>query len=112
VRESATGRLVAQDRSVLATGLAALADGRTFVIAEEVGQSCATRLYRVRLNGRGQPGALSPLPVPVLPGELASLTAFGLAANSTITARGVRVLPQAACSPPADCLSPGDTRAW
>jgi hypothetical protein len=77
VRESATGRLVAQDRSVLATGLAALADGRTFVIAEEVGQSCATRLYRVRLNGRGQPGALSPLPVPVLPGELASLTASG-----------------------------------
>jgi hypothetical protein len=77
VRESATGRLVAQDRSVLATGLAALADGRTFVIAEPVGQSCATRLYQVRLNGRGQPGALSPLPVPVLPGELYSLTASG-----------------------------------
>jgi hypothetical protein len=77
VRESATGRLVAQDRSVMATGLAALADGRTFVIAEPVGQSCATRLYQVRLNGRGQPGALSPLPVPVLPGELYSLTASG-----------------------------------
>jgi hypothetical protein len=77
VRESATGRLVAQDRSVLASGLAALADGRTFVIAEPVGQSCATRLYQVRLNGRGQPGALSPLPVPVLPGELYSLTASG-----------------------------------
>ena len=77
VRESATGRLVAQDLSVRATGLAALADGRTFVLAEPVGQSCATRLYRVRLNGRGQPGALSPLPVPVLPGELYSLTASG-----------------------------------
>jgi hypothetical protein len=77
VREAATGRLVAQDRSVLATGLAALADGRTFVVAEEVGQSCATRFYRMRLNGRGQPGKLSPLPVPVLPGELYSLTASG-----------------------------------
>lgn len=44
VRESATGRLVAQDRSVMATGPAALADGRTFVIAEPAGQSCATRL--------------------------------------------------------------------
>jgi hypothetical protein len=77
VRASATGRLVAQDLSVQATGLAALADGRTFVIAEPVGQSCATRLYQVRLNGGGQPGALSPLPVPVLPGELYSLTASG-----------------------------------
>jgi hypothetical protein len=77
VRDSATGALVAQDLSVQATGLAALADGRTFVIAEPVGQSCATRLYQVRLNGRGQPGALSPLPVPVLPGELWSLTASG-----------------------------------
>ena len=77
VRESATGRLVAQDLSVRATGLAALADGRTFVIAEPAGQSCATRLYQMRLNGRGRPGALSPLPLPVLPGALYSLTASG-----------------------------------
>ena len=62
---------------MLADGLAALSDGRTFVVAEEVGHSCATRFYRVRLNGRGQPGQLSPLPVPVLPGTLYSLAVSG-----------------------------------
>jgi len=77
VRESATGRLVAQDSRVLATGLAALADRRTFVVAEPVGSSCATRLYRLRLNGRGKPGRPSRLDVPELHGELWSLAASG-----------------------------------
>jgi len=77
VRDSATGRLVAQDRQILASGLAALAGGRTFVVAEQVGNSCFTRLYRLRLNGRGEPGKPVPLPVPRLHGVLVSLTASG-----------------------------------
>ena len=77
VRDSATGRLVAQDRQILASGLAALAGGRTFVVAEQAGNSCFTRLYRLRLNGRGQPGQPVPLPVPRLHGVLVSLTASG-----------------------------------
>jgi hypothetical protein len=77
VRDSATGRLVAQDRQILASGLAALASGRTFVVAEQVGNSCFTRLYRLRLNGRGQPGKPVPLPVPSLHGVLVSLVASG-----------------------------------
>jgi hypothetical protein len=77
VRDSATGRLVAQDRQILASGLAALASGRTFVVAEQVGNSCFTRLYRLRLNGRGQPGKPVPLPVPRLHGVLVSLVASG-----------------------------------
>ena len=78
VRDSATGQLVAQDQRVQATGLAALADGRTFVVAEPAGNSCATRLYRLRLNDRGQPGRPSRLQVPELHGELWSLAASGL----------------------------------
>jgi hypothetical protein len=77
VRDSATGRLVAQDQRVLATGLAALADGRTFVVAEPAGNSCATRLYRLRLNDRGEPGRPSRLQVPELHGEVWSLAASG-----------------------------------
>ena len=77
VRDSSTGRLVAQDRQILASGLAALAGGRTFVVAEQVGNSCFTRLYRLRLNGRGEPGQPVPLPVPRLHGVLVSLTASG-----------------------------------
>ena len=77
VRDSATGQLVAQDQRVQATGLAALADGRTFVVAEPAGNSCATRLYRLRLNDRGQPGRPSRLQVPELHGELWSLAASG-----------------------------------
>jgi len=77
VRDSATGRLVAQDRQILASGLAALAGGRTFVVAEQVGNSCFTRLYRLRLNGRGEPGQPVPLPIPRLHGVLVSLTASG-----------------------------------
>jgi hypothetical protein len=76
VRESATGRLVWQDErgtSSSVTGLAATGRGG-FVIALNVASSCATRLYHVRLSGRGLPGALSPLG-PTLPGMLWSLAA-------------------------------------
>jgi len=77
VRESATGRLVAQHRQLAASDLAALADGRTFVVAEPVGSSCFTRLYRLRLNSQGQLGRLIRLPVPELHGALVSLAASG-----------------------------------
>jgi len=75
VRDSATGRLLAQDQHALGvTGVAALG-GRSFVIAEPVAGQCATRLYRIRLNRQGQPGRLTPLGLPELHGELFSLAA-------------------------------------
>lgn len=67
VRDTATGRLVAEDKHMFSmppgiTALAAASD-RSFVIAASVGSnvSCATRLYRVNLNAQGRPGSLSPL---------------------------------------------------
>jgi hypothetical protein len=77
VRDSATGRLVAQGRQQLDADLAALADGRTFVVAEPVGSSCFTRLYRQRISAQGQLGRLIRLPVPELHGSLVSLAASG-----------------------------------
>jgi hypothetical protein len=77
VRESATGSLVWQDGrapgSGSVTGLAATGRGG-FIIALNMGTGCATRLYHVRLNGRGLPGALSPVG-PRLPGMVWSLAA-------------------------------------
>jgi hypothetical protein len=75
VRRSATGRLVTRDTRVLATGVAALAGRRTFVIAEPAGNSCATRLYRIRLDDRGRPGRPSPLQIRKLHGNVASMAA-------------------------------------
>ncbi len=66
VRDSATGRLVAQDKHTFGmpgiTALVATSD-RSFVIAAPAGSnvSCVTRLYRFRLNAQGRPGRLSPL---------------------------------------------------
>ena len=59
----------------MVTDVAALAGGRTFVIAEPAGNSCATRLFRIRLNGQGQPGRPSPLPIRKLYGNMVSLAA-------------------------------------
>jgi len=74
VRESATGALLVQaEHTSGVTGLAA-AGGRSFVIALPVSGTCATRLYRFRLGGRGLPGRLSPLGHE-LHGELWSLAA-------------------------------------
>jgi hypothetical protein len=79
IRESATGALVWRDGRATGTGgvtgLAATGRG-DFVIALNMGSGCATRLYRVRLNGSGVPGALSPVG-PRLPGMVWSLAAGG-----------------------------------
>jgi hypothetical protein len=57
-------------------GVSALAATGTdsFVIALQVGDGCATRLYRVVLSDRGRPGGLSPVG-PELPGSVWSLAA-------------------------------------
>jgi hypothetical protein len=57
VRTSASGRLVAQTM-VAVSALAAAGPGR-FVIASQVGDGCATRLYRVQVSDQGRLGALS-----------------------------------------------------
>jgi hypothetical protein len=76
VRDSDHGGLLAQDERVLrASGIAALAGGRSFVIALPVGDTCATRLYLIRLDSRGRPGRLTRLRVPELHGELFDLAA-------------------------------------
>ena len=67
IGESAPGSL----RSV--SGLAA-SDGRVFVVALPRATGCATRLYRVRVNGRGRAGALSRIG-PTLAGMVWSLAA-------------------------------------
>jgi hypothetical protein len=61
VRASANGRLAAQEEHMAGVyGLAATGDD-SFVIALQVGDECAARLYRVRLGGQGRPGVLSPV---------------------------------------------------
>jgi hypothetical protein len=67
VRDSATGRVVAEDKHPFGmppgiTALAAASD-RSFVIAAPAGNnfSCVTRLYRFNLNAQGSPGRLVPL---------------------------------------------------
>jgi hypothetical protein len=73
IRASATGRLLAQVGSAAVNGLAATGPA-SFVVAQQAGQQCAARLYQVRLNGQGQPGAFSPVG-PELHGEISSLAA-------------------------------------
>ena len=58
VRASASGGLVAkQERAAGVYGLAATGPG-SFIIALQVGDGCATRLYRVLLSVQGWPGGL------------------------------------------------------
>ncbi len=75
IRETDTGQLVWQDQLATSaddvTGLAAAGPGN-YVVAMNAGTGCATRLFRVRLNADGQPGALAPFG-PTLPGFLWSL---------------------------------------
>jgi hypothetical protein len=67
VRDSATGRLVAQGKPMFGVppGITALVatTGRSFVNAAPAGNdvSCVMRLYRVNLNAQGRLGRLSPL---------------------------------------------------
>ena len=75
VRAAGTGRLVWQDdRATTADGVTGLAAAgpASFVIALNASRACTTRLYRVRLNASGRPGALAPFG-PTLPGTLWSL---------------------------------------
>lgn len=75
VRAAGTGLLVWPDaRATTAdgvTGLSAAGPG-SFIVALNGARACTTRLYRVRLNAGGRPGALAPFG-PTLPGELWSL---------------------------------------
>ncbi len=73
VRASSSGRLVAQEEQAGVYGLAATGAGR-FVIALQVGDGCAARLYRVQLSGQGRPGGLLPVG-PELHGLVSSLAA-------------------------------------
>lgn len=74
IRKTSTGALVAQDQHTSGvTGLAATGGGR-FLIALPVRSTCATQIYRFRLNDRGRPGRLSPLGHE-LRGELWSMAA-------------------------------------
>jgi len=61
VRVSASGRLVAQERNGAGVSALAAAGTDSFLIALQVGDGCATRMYRVQLGDRGRPGRLSPL---------------------------------------------------
>ena len=61
VRASASGKLVAQEEHAAAVDGLAAAGTDGFVIALQAGDGCATHLYRVRLNGQGHPGRLSPV---------------------------------------------------
>ena len=74
VRNSATGRLVTQDPAVRPLDIAAFGSNRRFVIALQVGDSCATRLYAATLSPRGQLGKLSRIG-PTVHGLVVSLAA-------------------------------------
>jgi hypothetical protein len=77
VRSSATGALVARQVTRIAAGVSALAatGPHSFVLAEPVtAPRCGTRLYRVRLTGRGRLGRLAPVGSE-LPGWVSSLAA-------------------------------------
>jgi hypothetical protein len=54
-------------------GLAATGPG-SFVVGMMTPSDCSTRFFRFRLNGRGRPGALTPVG-PTLPGDLSSIAA-------------------------------------
>jgi len=78
IRASATGKLVADDGQAFShnvNGLTATGPGN-FLLAQQVGDQCASQLYQVRLNGQGDPGAPTPVG-PELHGEVASLAASG-----------------------------------
>ena len=108
VRASASGTLVAQEGASV-FGLAATGTD-TFVVALQVGDGCATRLYRIRLSGRGRPGGLSPVG-PELPGP-AGRRPMLTVAEIDITTRAVMTLTvqlpgSAGMDPPA-----GMNAAW
>ena len=74
VRASASGAMVAQEENMPGVSALAATGADSFVIALQVGDGCATRLYRVVLSDRGRPGGLSPVG-PEFPGWVWSLAA-------------------------------------
>jgi hypothetical protein len=78
IRDSATGKLVAQPHPqppdyLPPYGLAAAGPG-SFVVGMMTPGDCATRFFRLRLDDQGRPGALTPVG-PALPGELTAMAA-------------------------------------
>lgn len=80
IRDSATGKLVAQPRFPDALqgydppyGLAATGPD-SFVVGMMTPSDCSTRFFRLQVNNQGRPGALTPFG-PTLPGELTALAA-------------------------------------
>lgn len=78
IRESATGKLVAQPHPqppdyLPPYGLAATGPG-SFLVGMMTPSDCATRFFRWRLDDQGRPGALTPVG-PTLPGELTAMAA-------------------------------------
>jgi hypothetical protein len=76
IRDSATGNLVAQPHPPLPGylppwGMAATGPG-SFVVGMMTPSDCATQFFRLRLNDRGRPGALTRVG-PTLPGELTAM---------------------------------------
>jgi len=74
VRVAASGRLVAQEENMAGVSGLAAAGPDSFVIALQLGDGCATRLYQVQLGNQGHPGRLSPVG-PELHGLVWSLAA-------------------------------------
>jgi hypothetical protein len=82
IRESATGKLVANPRQPVIPmagaylppyGLAATGP-RSFVVGMMTPSDCATRFFRMQLDDQGRPGALTPVG-PTLPGTLSAMAA-------------------------------------
>ncbi len=61
IRSSATGSLAARQPSAAALAVAAYDGGRRLLIAQQVGDGCASRLYRATLHTDGRLGALTRL---------------------------------------------------
>lgn len=74
VRSSATGRLGARQPGYDALAIAAYDSGSSLVIARQVGDRCASRLYRATLSADGRLGSLTRLG-PVIHGIVASVAA-------------------------------------
>jgi hypothetical protein len=61
VRASGSGALVAQEEHMTGVLALAAAGADSFVFALQVGDGCAAQIYRIQLNGKGQPGAPAPV---------------------------------------------------
>jgi hypothetical protein len=74
IRSSATGALAPHQPAIEALGIAAYDSGSRLVVARQVGERCASRLYRATLSADGRLGRLTRLG-PVIHGLVASVAA-------------------------------------